>query len=106
MSIMEEKMQSLMEQPQTEFEYDDPWQPIETAPKGSELGLGFVEDFGPEIDLWAGKSRYPNCCWSPHRKQFTMLVRYLTKKGHQKRSTMVIKNPTHWMPLPNPPEDT
>jgi hypothetical protein len=66
------------------------WQPIETAPKD-----------GTEIDLWSPIcKRIPDCKW---------LDRYATgwftrgDRGWEEISTAMI-SPTHWMPLPAPPE--
>jgi hypothetical protein len=73
------------------------WQPIETAPKD-----------GARIDIWVewtsktgvrGK-RIPNCYW--HRKANAWKTDCYYKDGwcHWRG-----EKPTHWMPLPEPPED-
>jgi len=75
------------------------WQPIETAPKGENYIGGSVM-----VDLWSGSNRYPNCFYDHESGLWTMIIRYLTKAGHRKTSFAPIKDPTHWQPLPPPPD--
>lgn len=62
------------------------WQPIETAPKGRSAVLLYeseTEGLGPFIGYWSGVQ------WLP----LTVSARWETR-------------PTHWQPLPAPPEDS
>lgn len=58
------------------------WQPIETAPKD-----------GAVVDLWCYGGRVTNCRWSKATQQF-----------HAWGGT-ILTEPTHWMPLPDPPTE-
>src|SRR5687767_272462 len=63
------------------------WQPIETAPKdGKEILIGWFGYFEPSMHVafWHGRLS----CWCQTHQAFT------TDKNWQ---------PTHWMPLPEPP---
>ena len=59
------------------------WQPIETAPKDNTKVLLFVPVFGPSIGYFDAHG--PDNLWC---------VRGIVNRGVQ---------PTHWMPLPEPP---
>lgn len=65
------------------------WRPIETAPKDGSL-----------VDLWVGGHRVPDCHWtgviwySPHWKYDC---------GAEIDPARGDPDPTHWMPLPDPP---
>lgn len=78
------------------------WQDIETAPKGDPENVFDL----PEVDLFSGRVRFPNCFYDYERSQWRMRIRYLTKSGQRKTVFVGIKNPTHWKPLPQPPEVT
>ena len=66
------------------------WKPIETAPKDGTIILVGVWDYGPDIASasWNGK--------------FWDMELY----GYQYCGDPEFSDPTHWMPLPAPPEDT
>ena len=71
------------------------WQPIETAPKD-----------GTIVDLWVGGKRHANCFWAcavgdndgSWRQQW---AEYDASSFGVFET--VGKEPTHWMPPPNPP---
>ena len=70
------------------------WQPIDSAPQG-----------GIPIDLWFEGERYTDCLWGrgnnsnpfPENGYFSVDPDGLC---------VCIPSPSHWMPLPTPPEDT
>ena len=64
------------------------WQPIETAPKVGTWVLGFFPNYGVEVQQmrWHDLNGQHVFHW--------MIFGMLTLSG-----------PTHWMPLPEPPED-
>lgn len=66
------------------------WQPIETAPKD-----------GSEVDLWTANGRVPDAKWNAKRSRWEEWG-----LGGFEQMTWVDVDypPTHWMPLPNPPE--
>jgi hypothetical protein len=59
------------------------WQPIETAPKDMTRVLGYVEE-SVVVMWWFTYSSHDYGCWE-------------TVDGESE------VDPTHWMPLPNPP---
>jgi hypothetical protein len=71
------------------------WQPIETAPR----------DFVTTVDLWAGGQRYADCFWGrptygPKEYAWCHEERYDSDGPVDE----LVRNPTHWMPLPEPPQ--
>jgi len=70
------------------------WQPIETAPKD-----------GTVIDLWDGhyKHRVVNARWANHYWMNGVPIREKSW-GSNDRDGPFCDKPTHWMPLPKPPE--
>lgn len=70
------------------------WQPIETAPKdGRRLLLGWVDGQVTEgFWRWKQPPGFPNYRWSDDWIGWTRVE--FEDKGI---------NPTHWMPLPEPP---
>ena len=66
------------------------WQPIETAPRDGTMFLGFIdnkgEDFNEMLVMFCKHAREP--FWTTHSDDHIGM------------------NPTHWMPLPTPPERT
>lgn len=72
------------------------WQPIETAPKNFTELLGYRPDQGVFIFRWSTVDEFPDAdqtddyeCW--WNDLWGWMDGELT--------------PTHWMPLPSPPED-
>lgn len=66
------------------------WQPIETAPKdGTRILLWGVGDEGPNVGSWA-ESVYLN-------NSHGWIIYYA-------RSDTIQLNPSHWVPLPEPPK--
>jgi len=68
------------------------WQPIETAPKD-----------GTMIDLLCSGTRIADCYYED--------CKITNKTWHYcyfdwEQETVFCSNPTHWMPLPKPPEET
>lgn len=68
-----------------------PWQPIETAPRDGTPLLGFVPSYyqgkgGICLLIWLKNAREPDGHWYD---------------GHAFKT-----DPTHWMPLPEPPKET
>lgn len=72
------------------------WQPIETAPRQRLPQVRILGWNGKTIDLWVWDtqawSQRPRACWR----------RYGARGISQDRK----EQPTHWMPLPEPPEGT
>lgn len=80
------------------------WQPIETAPKD-----------GTAIDVWAGGKRCPDVYWShsvnadtgePISSPYDCWAykgQYVGIGGVYPKG-LGIHEPTHWMPLPEPPK--
>lgn len=64
------------------------WQPIATAPKD-----------GSDVDLWVGGERIPEARWERGRWSVWGLSQYDCMGW-----VVVQGKPTHWMPLPGPPE--
>ncbi len=67
------------------------WEPIETAPKDGNYILLWDEDFGLQVGFWARSLQR----WSQSVEPCTCL-----------RLLSYLDSPTHWMPLPQPPENT
>lgn len=67
------------------------WLPIASAPKDEVI-----------IDLLRNRDRYTECWWNGER-----WVSYLYGDIRFEGDTLLyeIINPTHWMPLPNPPTE-
>lgn len=66
------------------------WRPIETAPKDTSVLLARV---GMPFPMFCGRLRYGNS-YEPQQDE---LVWRCDSSGR-------FGNPTHWMPLPEPPE--
>ena len=67
------------------------WQPIETAPKD-----GYILVFGPDqMDIAA---------WEPHWPNGGAWLRMQT--AEYDNDGALVKTPTHWQPLPEPPNET
>ncbi len=74
------------------------WLPIETAPR----------DFVTEVDLWSNGKRYPECSWTlPDNKRDNQdyCWCYLEYENNWGWVANRVPNPTHWMPLPEPPSE-
>jgi hypothetical protein len=67
------------------------WQPIETAPK----------EFGPDILVWDGQF-VTLAWWHGDEDEEEQYWRDSTAPDHSDGRL----NPTHWMPLPEPPKGT
>ena len=65
------------------------WQPIETAPKDGTRVLLFVPPYGPSTGHYKDRSN-----WGPSASNWYAHAA-LNKEAE----------PTHWMPLPEPPKD-
>jgi len=63
------------------------WQDISTAPGNA----------GPKVDIWCDGRRYQNCYWDNICKEY----RTTENSGILIR----LRDATHWMPQPPPPED-
>jgi hypothetical protein len=69
------------------------WRPIETAPKDESHILGWFHDDSPmRAHLGEYQSGVSICYWTAHNGGGWVSNRF--------------GEPTHWMPLPDPPEDT
>ena len=76
------------------------WQPIETAPRDRAIDL-WAEDKG----LMMPPRRFPDCYWDQEYRE----VRGILTRANGPWKCIhggVPDNPTHWMPLPIPPDDT
>ena len=73
------------------------WQPIETAPKDGTL-----------IDVWDGRIRVADVRWC-QESLWSAQDRRSLKTGFcvndPEYGWCLLENPTHWMPLPAPPEE-
>jgi len=78
------------------------WQPIETAPKDGTAILVWPDDYIGEdgcISLVEWKDQmayYPGCRW---QKAWCIVG-----SGDDQNSSLTADHPTHWLPLPPPPE--
>ena len=73
------------------------WQPIETAP---------AHHSGKQIDLWAAGERYADCWWGwPTYGGKKGVYGWVHRSGYDCDGPVDdwVPNPTHWMPLPEPP---
>lgn len=73
------------------------WQPIETAPRNGtivDVWLGDAEE--EDIDFYCSPGTRRACDWSWRDGKWRPHIRGL--------SLTVFVQPTHWMPLPAPPE--
>ena len=77
------------------------WQPIKTVPKGGVDGV-------PAFDLWVDRGyrnkRLTDCFWDNSEHQFVRRVHYLMDDRRRCTRYEPVKNPSHWMPLPEAPE--
>lgn len=72
------------------------WQPIETAPRDDRRILGYFPHHGNIERIWWNDDRYakkPRPFWN-------------NSHDWSRTSDARRKQPTHWMPFPEPPEDT
>lgn len=72
------------------------WKPIETAPKD-----------GTKIDLWVRGKRIPDAYWikSSDDPEFAdWAVKTYDSHLCETVDSFVYSEPTHWMPLPEPPK--
>lgn len=80
------------------------WLPIETAPRD-----------GTVIDLWVNGERFADCKWGFPEHCCGEAGQYCDSEWHGQSEGWVVTHlneflwtdddPTHWMPLPTPPED-
>ena len=76
------------------------WQTIETAPKDGKNIIGFT-GHGVEVVRWCdwnGREYAPGDGWIGVEQDSTCLTPNYRREKAQHQ-------PTHWMPLPNPPND-
>lgn len=74
------------------------WQTIETAPKD-----------GTTFDAWADGERFTDCCWaesSTSRYRSGWWCEQFDNHEGDWFETAGVPQPTHWMPLPEPPQMT
>ena len=73
----------------------DKWQPIETAPKdGTSILIVTLQGYMTTV-RWEGES----CCGG-----WALIVDGTTQNCEADCSSDLPKTPTHWMPLPEPPQ--
>lgn len=73
------------------------WQPIETAPK----------DHVTSFDLWAHGNRLTDCMWGRPTYSNSKELCWIQLNASYDSNGPVdeeVRNPTHWMPLPEPPK--
>lgn len=106
----------------------DKWQPIETAPKDRDILVWYDHDADPYQDpgkpdrltpyaTWAESGEFQSgrgvCVAQYHlpylvdegdvENSYTLPAAWFAREdGHYER----VVNPTHWMPLPEPPKET
>lgn len=89
----------------TKRESVSPWQPIETAPKDGTYFLALMQqdfsadDLKGERQGWLHLPRYPFVCSYQHDEDGGFFAEADTCGIHGKDC-----EPTHWMPLPAPPQ--
>lgn len=68
------------------------WMPIESAPK-----------FSDEIDIWSDGRRFTDCAFGKptYGKEHGWL--YESRRDSDGPVYELVRNPTHWMPLPKSP---
>lgn len=69
------------------------WQPIETAPRDGTEIITVVKGFVPTIGWYDGNE------WLNHALLYDAVSSFLVDCDD------IRYNPTHWMPLPEPPKD-
>lgn len=75
------------------------WQPIETAPKDGSKVLLWVEDYPDTHIVDDGMPCAVTATWSEFMGEWNLLMAW----GYESEEG-VYGVPTHWMPLPPPPE--
>ena len=84
------------------------WRDIETAPRDGKTVLLSRAHLGDDVlyGHWNGVSWW--CAWPEFHSETLAISReiYRVDAGAHEYKTISIDNPTHWMPLPTPPEDT
>ena len=79
------------------------WQPIETAPKDGTsvlLWASWLDD--PVIARYSYQSGYAESCWEGTFDGAAALE----SQGDTWTDEHEVINPTHWMPLPDPPKES
>lgn len=68
------------------------WRTMETAPK-----------FSDEIDIWASGMRFTCCAYG--KPTYGKELGWIYESHHDSDGPVheLVKNPTHWMPLPDAP---
>lgn len=69
------------------------WRTMETAPK-----------FSDEIDIWASGMRFTYCAYGKPTYGKELGWIYESHRDSDGPVYEIVKNPTHWMPLPSAPE--
>lgn len=80
------------------------WQPIETAPKDGGVKIGWADGVSFHM-LWCNakrfKSQFPTCAETETGGWVAFAYGLICYTGS---GLLIIVKPTHWMPLPQPPE--
>jgi hypothetical protein len=74
------------------------WKPIETAPKDGTVVIGYSDKEGVFPIYWSEKEYYPI------GDSYTGWVNAVDFNYDDGGSWRFDANPTHWQPLPNPPQ--
>ncbi len=70
------------------------WQPIETAPRD-----------GTRVLLWWDGDFAPVAHWEPDGWAYHMTMNWMADRGCVIADALLGYEPTHWMPLPEPPQE-
>jgi hypothetical protein len=82
------------------------WQPIETAPKGWRIWIIVSRVNGPVwMARWYENDRYRNEKFEPIRAYWTDSDELDWPSTFDGEEDFITNQPTHWMPLPEPPRE-
>lgn len=69
------------------------WLPIDSAPK-----------YGAPIDIWGRHGRHTDCVFG--KPTYALGIHWIFQSGYDSNGPVfdMVPSPSHWMPLPLPPE--